>query len=73
MDKPSSERGNGNSLLSISSSPNSWVLYLGDTHHMASSDRLFLYLETYFGPPIFMRNGSPIEVCDRGIVDIDHG
>jgi hypothetical protein len=70
---PSSERGNGHALLAISSSPNAWVLDSGATHHMASLDRLFSYLETCSRPPIFMGDDSPAEVCGRGRVDLDHG
>jgi len=57
---PSSEIGNGHALLAISSSPNAWVLDLGATHHMASSNRLFSYLETCSGPLIFMEDDSLI-------------
>jgi hypothetical protein len=71
--KPSLQRGNGHALLSISSSPNSWVLDLGATHNMASSDRPLSYLETCSIPLIFMGDDSPAEVCGRGRVDLDHG
>jgi hypothetical protein len=49
------------------------VLDLGATHHMASSNRLFSYLETCFEPPIFMGDDSLVEVCGRGRVSLDHG
>jgi hypothetical protein len=70
---PSSERGNGHALLAISSSSNTWVLYSGDTHHMASSNRLLSYLETCYRPQIFMGDDSPIKVCGTVRVDINHG
>jgi hypothetical protein len=70
---PSLERGNGHALIFISSSHNAWVLDLRATHHLDSSDILFSYLETCFGPPIFMGDDSPAKVCDRGRVDIEHG
>jgi hypothetical protein len=70
---PSSEIGNGHALLDISSSPNAWVLDSGATHHMASLDRLFSYLETCSGPPIFMGDDSLVDVCGRDRVDLDHG
>ena len=71
--KSSSERGNGHALLVISSSPNAWVLDSGDTHHTTSLYRLFSYLETCSRQPIFMGDYSPIDVCGRGRVYLDHG
>ena len=71
--KPSLQRGNGHALLAISYSPNSWVLNLGATHNMASSDRPLSYLDTCSILLIFMGDDSPAEVCDRGRVDLDHG
>ena len=44
----SSKRGNGHELLVISSSPDAWVLDSLATHHMASSDGIFSYLETCY-------------------------
>jgi hypothetical protein len=73
MKTTSSERGNGNALLSISSSPNAWVIDSGATHHMASLDRILSYLETCSGPSIFMGDDSPVEVCSRGRVYLEYG
>jgi hypothetical protein len=69
----SSERGNGQALLSLSYSPNYLVLNSGDTHHMASSDRFFSYLESCSRPLIFMGDDYIVEVFSRGRFDLDNG
>jgi hypothetical protein len=53
------QRGNGHALLLFH-----LLLMLGffdswSTHHMASSDRLFSYLQTCSRPPIFMGDDYP--------------
>jgi hypothetical protein len=68
------KKGNSShSLISINFYPNAWVVDLGASHHMASTKIVYSSLATCKGPPILMGGNSPVEVTDRGRVDLTNG
>ena len=63
----------GKALVVVASSPSTWVLDSGASHHMASSKEEIASLELCTMPSIFMGDDTPIEVCGRGYVDVGDG
>lgn len=57
----------------MASSPSTWVLDSGASHHMASSKEELASLESYTMPSILMGDDTPVEVCGRGSVDVGDG
>ena len=52
-------------LVEVASSPSTWVLDSGASHHMASSKEELTSLEPCIMPSILMGDDIPIEVCGR--------
>ena len=66
-------KGKGKALVAVVSSPYTWVLDLGASHHMASSKEELASLEPCTMPSILMGDDTPVEVCGRGYVDVGDG
>ena len=66
-------KGNGKALVVVASSPSTWVLDSGASHHMASSKEELASLELCTMPSILMGDDTPVEVCGKGSVDVGDG
>jgi hypothetical protein len=60
-------------LISINSSPNSWIVYSGASHHMAATKEIYSSLDACKGRPILMGDNSPVEVTDKGRIELTIG
>jgi hypothetical protein len=53
-------------LISINSSPDSWIVDSGESHHMVASKVVYSSLDACKGPPILMGDNSYVEVTGKG-------
>jgi hypothetical protein len=60
-------------LISINSSPNSWIRDSGASHEMATTKEIYSSLDACKGPPILMRDNSPVEVTEKGRIELING
>ena len=67
--------GQGHALQASLSSPSQvpWILDLGASHHMTSSQGVFSTLEASPIPHILMGNNTTLLVCGKGLVCIQDG
>jgi hypothetical protein len=63
-----SNKGNHHALVSFNSSSDSWIIYSGASHHMASKEEFFSSLSPCSRPPILMEDDTPIVVAGEGRV-----
>jgi hypothetical protein len=72
---PNSKKGNSShgSLIAINSSSNSWIIDSGESHHMDASEEVYYSLYACKGPPILMGDNSPVEVTDKGRIELTNG
>jgi hypothetical protein len=66
-------RGNHHASVVVHSSPNAWIMDSSTSHHMVVIHDILSSLTTCNGPPILMGDDSPIEVTEKGRVELDHG
>jgi hypothetical protein len=65
------KKGNSShTLIAINSSLDAWIVDLGASYHMATKKELYSSFNAYKGPPILMGNNSPVEVIDKGIIEL---
>jgi hypothetical protein len=64
---------NHHALVSINSSSDSWIMDYGASHHMAAKEEVFTSLISCSGPPILMRDDTPIAVVGEGRVELRNG
>jgi hypothetical protein len=57
-------------LIAINSSPDAWIVDLGVSHHMAATKEVYSSLDACKGPPILMGDNSPVEVIDKGRIEL---
>ena len=70
----SPKKGNSNrSLIVINSSPYAWIVDSGTSHHIATTKEAFSSLDACKGPPILMGDDSPIDITDKGRIELNHG
>jgi hypothetical protein len=68
------KKGNSShALIAINSSLDVWIVDLGASHHMDSTKELYSSLDACKGPPILMGDNSPIEVTDKGRIELTNG
>ena len=68
------KKGNySHALISINSSLYSWIVDSGPSHHMDTTKESFSSLDACKGPLIFMGGDSPLEVTDKGRIELNHG
>ena len=68
------KKGNyGHALISINSSLDAWIVDSGASHHMAATKEFYSSLDACKGPPIMMGDNSPIEVTDKGMIELTNG
>jgi hypothetical protein len=66
-----SKKGNSShALIAINSSPDTWIIDSGASHHMSASEVVYSYLDSCKGPPILMGDKSSIEVTDKGRIEL---
>jgi hypothetical protein len=65
------KKGNSShALIAINSSPNAWIVDLGASHHMASKKAVSSSLDGFKGHPILMGDNTPVEVTDKGRIEL---
>jgi hypothetical protein len=57
-------------FISINSSPDAWIIYLGESHHMDATKEVYSSLDACKGPPILMGDNSLVEVTYKGRIAI---
>jgi hypothetical protein len=57
-------------LIAINSSPDAWIVDSGASHHMAATKEVYSSLDACKGPPILMGDNSPVEVTDKGRIEL---
>ena len=60
-------------LIAINSSPYAWIVDSGASHHMAATKESFSSLDACKGPPILMGDDSPIDMTNKGKIQLNHG
>jgi hypothetical protein len=64
-------KGNSShALISINSSLDSWIIDSGAPHHMDSTKEVYSSLDACKGHPILMGDKSPVEVTEKGRIEI---
>jgi hypothetical protein len=65
------KKGNSShALIAINSSLNAWIVDSGSSHDMVSKKAVYSSLDAYKGPPIMMGDNSPVEVIDKGRIEL---
>jgi hypothetical protein len=65
------KKGNySHALIAINSSPDVWIIDLGTSHHMDATKAVYSSLDACKGPPILMGDNSPVEVTDKGRIEL---
>jgi hypothetical protein len=65
------KKGNSShALISINSSPDAWIVDSGASHHMEATKEVYSSLDACKGPPILMGDNSPVEVTDKGRIEL---
>jgi hypothetical protein len=68
------KKGNSShALIAINSSPDAWIVDSGASHHMAATKEVYSSLDACKGPPILMGDNSPVEVTDKGRIELTNG
>jgi hypothetical protein len=68
------KKGNSShALIAINYSLDSWIIDSGASHHMAATKVVYSSLDACNGPPIFMGENSPVEVTDKGRIELTNG
>jgi hypothetical protein len=65
------KKGNSShALIAINSSPDTWIIDSGASHHMAATKEFYSSLDACKFPPILMGDNSPVEVTDKGRIEL---
>jgi hypothetical protein len=65
------KKGNSShALIAFNSSPDAWIVDSGASHHMAATKVVYSSLDACKGPPILMGDNSPVEVTDKGRIEL---
>jgi hypothetical protein len=57
-------------LIAINSSPDTWIVDSGASHHMAALEAVYSSLDACKGPPILMGDNSFVEVTCKGRIEL---
>jgi hypothetical protein len=57
-------------LIAINSSPDAWIVDSGASHHMATLEVVYSYLDACKGPPILMGDNSFVKVTSKGRIEL---
>jgi hypothetical protein len=69
-DKNRKKGNSSHALISINSAPDAWIVYSGASHHMDSTKEVYYSLYECKGTPILMGDNSPVEVTDKGRIEL---
>jgi hypothetical protein len=72
-DLNSKKDNSSHALNAINSSPGVWIVYLGESHHMAASEVVYSSLDACKGPPIMMGDNSSVKVTGKGRIELTNG
>jgi hypothetical protein len=65
------KKGNSShALIAINSSLDAWIIDSGASHHMTAKNKVYSSLDACKGPRIMMGDNSPVEVTDKGRVEL---
>jgi hypothetical protein len=65
------KKGNSShALIAINSSLDAWIVDSGASHHMDATKEVYSSLDACKGPPILMGDNSPVEVTDKGRIEL---
>ena len=67
------KKGNHHVLVAINSSFDSWIIYYGASHHMASKEEVFTSLSSCSRPPILMGDDTPVTISRERRVELPNG
>jgi len=59
-------------LIAINSSPDAWILYSGASHHITTKNNVLSSISACMGPPVLMRDDTPVEVIGQGRIKLPH-
>jgi hypothetical protein len=69
-----SKKGNSShALIAINSYLDAWIIYSGESHHMAASKVVYSSLDACKCPPILMGDNSSVEVTNKGRIELTNG
>jgi hypothetical protein len=57
-------------LISIKSSLDAWIVDSGASHHIDSKKQVYYSLDAFKGITILTGDNSPIEVTDKGMIEL---
>jgi hypothetical protein len=60
-------------LISIKSYPDAWIVDSGTSHRIDSKKQVYYSLDAFKGIPILTGDNSPIEVTDKGRIEVTNG
>jgi hypothetical protein len=68
------KKGNSiHALIAINSFLDAWIIDSSASHRMAAKKEVFSSLDACKGPPIMMEDNSPVEVTDKGRIELTNG
>jgi hypothetical protein len=68
------KKGNSShALIAINSSPDACIIDSSASHHMAATKAIYYSLDACKGPTILMGDNSPVEVNDKGRIELTNG
>jgi hypothetical protein len=68
------KKGNSShALIAINSTPDAWIIDSGASNNMDSIKEVYSSLDSCKGPPILMGDNSPVEVTDKGRIELTNG
>jgi hypothetical protein len=66
------KKGNPHALVVVHSSPDTWIIDSGASHHMENTKDTISSITACTRTPILMGDDSPVEVTGKGRVELDH-
>jgi hypothetical protein len=69
-DQDPKKDNSSHALIAINSSPDAWIVDSGASHHMTTTKVVYYSLDACKGPPILMGDNSPVEVTDKGRIEL---
>ena len=72
-DQNPNKDNSSHALISMNSSPNAWIIDSGASHHMDTKKEVYSSLYSCKVPPILMGHNSPVEVTNKGRIELTNG
>jgi hypothetical protein len=64
------KHNSSHAFIAINSSLDAWIVDSGASHHMAATNEVYSQLDACKGPHILMGDNSPVEVIDKGRIEL---